>query len=199
MAESQDGEICGLPSWTGLLRNDTATAYMNNTFLAAVNGPFAIFAFLSNLAIIVTVIKTPSLQKPCNILLCGLAFTDCLTGITCQPLFIAWRLLTLQRARQSCLHLVLIFNAYYISHMLTVGLSFLNVLIISFDRQYAVSKPLIYISNASKKGKFFPKIIGNYVLLWLNEIFIQSLSVIDHRWRQNLIRIKKWPTSRRPA
>ena len=63
--------ICGLPAWTGIARNDTA-AFINDILVATVNGPCAIFAFLSNLAIIVAVIKNPALQKHCNILLCSL-------------------------------------------------------------------------------------------------------------------------------
>ena len=103
--------FCGLPSWIGIQRNDTA-AFINNILLAAVNGSSAIFAFLSNLAVIVTIIKTPSLQKPCNILLCSLAIADCLTGVTAQPMFIVWRFF-LQRAQQSCLHQALVFDVYY--------------------------------------------------------------------------------------
>ena len=37
--------FCGLPSWIGIQRNDTA-AFINNILLAAVNGSSAIFAFL---------------------------------------------------------------------------------------------------------------------------------------------------------
>ena len=148
-----NGAICGLPCWIGITRNDTAAQYINNILLATVNGPCAIFAFLSNLAIIIAVIKNPSLQKPCNILLCSLAFTDCLTGVTAQPMFIVWRFF-LKRAQQSCLHQLLIFDVYYTFNVLTVGLSFVNVLIISFDRHYALSRPLVYQSFATKLGEF---------------------------------------------
>ena len=111
MASSKTATICGLPSWVGIPRNDTA-AFINNILLAAVNGSSAIFAFLGNLAVIVTIIKTPSLQKPCNIFICGLAFADCLTGFAANPVFIVWRYF-LQRAQQSCLHQVLVFDVYY--------------------------------------------------------------------------------------
>ena len=145
--------ICGLPSWIGLVRNDT-TAYLNNILLVSVNGSCAIFAFLSNLAIIVTVIKKPSLQKPCYILMCSLAFTDCFTGVTAQPMFVAWRFF-LHRAQQSCSHQMLIFDMFYSLYIFIVGLSFANVCIISFDRHCALSKPLVYRANVTKKGKGF--------------------------------------------
>ena len=129
--------ICGLPAWTGIARNDTA-AFINDILVATVNGPCAIFAFLSNLAIIVAVIKNPALQKPCNILLCSLAFADCFTGLTAQPMFVVWRFF-LQRAQQSCLHQVVVFDVYYTFNFFTIGLSFVNVVVISFDRYYALS------------------------------------------------------------
>ena len=145
--------ICGLQPWIGINRNDKA-AYLNDMLLVAVNGSFAIFAFLSNLAIIFTIIKTPSLQKSCNILLCNLAFADCLTGVIAQPMFVVWRLL-FQRAQQSCLHQVLVFDVYYTLQVLTVGLSFVSVLVISFDRHYALARPLEYITRATKIGGLF--------------------------------------------
>ena len=143
--------ICGLLSWIGIQRNDTAT-FINNILLAAVNGSSAIFAFLSNLAVIVTTTKTPSLQKPCNILLCSVAFADFLTGVTAQPMFIVCRVF-LQRAQQSCLHQVLVFNVYYTIYFFTVGLSFVSIVIISFDRLFALSRPLVYITEVSKSGE----------------------------------------------
>lgn len=151
-----NGTICGVPSFLGIARNDTAS-YINDILLATVNGFCAIFAFLSNLAIIVAAIKNSSLppaslQKRSNILLCSLAFVDCLTGVTAQPMFVVWRFF-LQKAQQSCLHQVLIFDVYYALNVFTVGLSFVNVVIISFDRHYALSNPLVYLASATKKGE----------------------------------------------
>ena len=144
--------VCGLPWWTGQQRNDTI-ASVNDILLAAVNGSSAIFAILSNLAIIVTIIKTPTLQKPSNILLCSLAFADLLTGVTAQPLFVVWRLF-LQRAQKSCLHQILVFNVYHTFKYFAVGLSFVNIVLISFDRRYALSKPLEYIVKVTKSGNW---------------------------------------------
>ena len=153
MVFHENGTICGLPSWIGVVTNDT-TAYRNDIILAAVNGPCALFAFLSNLVIIVTAIKKPALQKPSNILLCSLAFADCLTAVTAQPMLVAWRFF-LQRAQQSCLHQVFAFDVYYTFNVFTVGLSFVNVVIISCDRHYALSRPLSYLTTATRTGKIF--------------------------------------------
>lgn len=146
--------ICGLPRWVGIIRNDTA-AFANDVLLATVNGFSAVFAFLSNLAIVVAVMKNPSLQKRSNIFLCSLAFPDCLSGIAAQPMFIAWRFF-LQTAQQSCLHQLLVFNVYYALNALTVGLSFVNVVIISFDRHFALSRPLEYLALHKQGELLFP-------------------------------------------
>jgi len=147
MITDETGSICGLPDWIGITRN--MAVHINNALLAVVNRFFATFAFLSNLAIIVAVVKNPSLEKPSNILLCSLVSADCLTGITAQPMFVVWRFF-LQRAQQSCSHQILIFDVYYTLNMLAIGLSFTIFMIISFDRYYALSKPLIYRANATK-------------------------------------------------
>lgn len=139
-------------SWSGLTIDDTVS-YINSILLAAVNCPSAIFALLSNLAVIVTVARNSSLQRPSNILLCSLAFTDFLTAVTAQPMFIVWRLV-LPNSKEPCSNQLLIFYLYYISYVFTAGLSFLNVTIMSFDRHHAVSQPLVYMAEASKEGRF---------------------------------------------
>ena len=71
MMNAENGEICWLSGWIGLTMNPA---------------PCGIFTCLSNLAVIVTVAENPSPQRPSNILLCSLAFTDFLTAVTAQPL-----------------------------------------------------------------------------------------------------------------
>lgn len=149
--KEENATICGLPSWTALTRNETVS-FINNVLLAAVNAPCAIFAFFCNLAVIVTVTKNPSLQRPCNILLCSLACTDFLTAVTAQPMFVVWRLILLN-ARESCSHQLWIFYTFHNFYSFTVGMSFVIVIIMSFDRHYALSKPLIYNTEASKRGR----------------------------------------------
>jgi len=172
MITNEYGSICGLPGWIGMIRSDTV-AYINDIFLSVVNGSFATFAFLSNLAIIVAVAKNSSLQRPSNILLCSLASADCLTGITAQPMFVVWRFF-LQRAQQSCSHQVLIFDVYYTLNLFTTGLSFTIFMIISFDRHHALSKPLIYRTNATKRGEFLDvhvvPIIVRFIFTYDNDV-----------------------------
>ena len=140
------------PSGIELTRNDTVS-YINNILLVAVNVPCAIFACLSNLAVMVTVAKNPCLQRPSNILLCSLAFTYFLSAVIAQPILIVWRL-ALLRSKVPCSKQILYFYSYNITYVLTVCLSFLYVTITSFDRHYALSKPLVYVTEVTKGGEF---------------------------------------------
>ena len=149
MAEHLNGTICGLPQWLPIPRNDT-TSFIHDVVLSAVNVPFCVFAFLGNLVVILAVIKTPSLQSPCNILLCSLATTDCLTGLVAQPIFVAWRLM-IHRIHESCDYQVELFQAYTVA-LSFVGWSFANMSLISCDRHYAIAKPLAYRVNVTMKG-----------------------------------------------
>ena len=142
---------CGVPEWFGIPVRDDSAARINEALVAAVNIPFSVFAFLSNLAIIVTIIKTPSLQRPCNTLLCSLAATDCLAGITAQPIFVALRLVLYQVA-STCSYQDKLYKAFFVTMMLTSGWSFAFLTVISFDRCYALSRPLVYRTRVTKKG-----------------------------------------------
>ena len=142
--------VCGLPPWIAFPANDSAS-YINDVLAVGVNVPLGIFAFVSNLIIIVTVVKTPSLQKPSNILLCILAAIDCLVGLTSQPLFFIWRLM-LHRARQSCYLQTELFESRYVLNTLTLGGSFAIFTLISFDRARALSDPMRYRTEVSNKG-----------------------------------------------
>ena len=151
MTSVDNRSICGLLVRDSVLVNDTA-AFINDAVLVAVNVPLCIFAFLSNLVTIVAVVKTPSLHKPSNILVCSLAFSDCLTGVISQPLFIARRLM-IHRAQISCDYQLELYVLHRCSVRLTALLSFTNLTVMSFDRHHALSKPLQYRADASNTGK----------------------------------------------
>ena len=151
MAMVTNREICGLLAQDVPPINDTA-AFINDVVLAAVNVPFCVFAFLSNLVAIVAVVRTPVLHKPSNTLLCSLALADCLSGAISQPLFIARRLM-IHRAHMSCDYQLELYVLQRCFIRLTTFLSFANLTLMSFDRHYALSKPLRYRADASNSGK----------------------------------------------
>ena len=147
---------CTVPWWFGIPERDDPAAWVNEAFVAAVNIPLCAFAFFSNLVIIVTIIKAPSLQTPFNTLLCSLAATDCLTSITAQPIFVTLRLMMLhQDAVSACFHLENLFTAFYTCTMLTCGWSFVFLIVISFDRHYALSRPFVYRAGATVEGNVY--------------------------------------------
>ena len=142
--------VCGLPTFIAFPANDGAS-FMNDVLAACFNVPLSVFAFLGNLLVIITVAKTPSLQRPANVLLCSLAATDCLTGVTTQPLFFIWRLM-LYRARHSCYLQTELFELRYVLTTLTLGWSLAILTLISFDRARALSNPLVYRTEVTNKG-----------------------------------------------
>ena len=146
--------ICNLPDWVPVPTNGSTISIIN-LVVAVSNVPFGIFAFLSNLAIIVTVVKTPSLQRPSNILLCSLATSDCLVGLVAQPLFVTWWMLIQRVEHYSCLYLQPLTLAALIARMFPTGLSLANLTVISLDRCYALCRPLAYRAKVTKRGKEF--------------------------------------------
>ena len=141
-----------LPSWI-INAIGVKTVYASDIALTVVHIPSAIFAFLSNLAVIVTIIRTPSLHVLVNVLLCGLAASDCLTGLVVQPVYASWRFL-LHHLRDPCT-LVHLYQASKSLPFLLVGCTFLNLAITSVDRFYAVSKPFAYRTVVTFQGMFF--------------------------------------------
>ncbi|KAJ7378438.1 hypothetical protein OS493_022972 [Desmophyllum pertusum] len=150
MASGLNGSICGLLTQDVFPVNDTA-GFINDAVLSAVNAPLCVFAFLSNLVAIVAVVKTPSLHKPSTILLCGLALADCLTGVISHPLFIARRLM-IHRAHISCDYQLELYVLHRCSMRLSTLLSFVILTVMSFDRQYALSKPLHYRADITNRA-----------------------------------------------
>ena len=141
-------ELC-LHSWI-LNAANVQSVYISDTVIMIVSIPFAIFAVVANLAVIVTIIRTPSLQRPVNVLLCSLAAADCLTGLAVQPVFVAWRFL-LHRTKDPC-KLVHLYQASRSLPALIVGCTFVNLAIMSVERLYAVSKPLPYSAKVTLRG-----------------------------------------------
>ena len=143
--------ICNLPDWVPVPTNGSTISIIN-LVVAVSNVPFGIFAFLSNLAIIVTVVKTPSLQRPSNILLCSLATSDCLVGLVAQSLFVTWWMHIQRVEDYSCLYLQQLTLAALIARMFPTALSLANLTAVSLDRCYALCRPFAYRAKVTKRG-----------------------------------------------
>ena len=151
MATTVRDNKCDVPEVFPLATNDATTTIINLA-IAGSNLPFGIFAFLSNLAIIVAALKTPSLQRPSNILLCSLATSDCLIGLVAQPLFFIWWLFV-QSPQKWCPYLKPVTIVSWISRMVPIALSLTYMKAISLDRCYALCRPLAYRAKVTKRGK----------------------------------------------
>ena len=133
---------------------NNSSVYVSDIMLTIVNIPSATFAFLVNLVIIVTIIRSPSLHRPANVLLCSLANADCLTGLVTQPVYVAWRL-SLHHAEDPCA-LTHLFQASKSLLFLFAGCTFFNLSITSVERLYAVSKPLTHAARVTLPGMLLP-------------------------------------------
>ena len=159
--------------------NSKSHHYGLNISIIVINTPFAIFAVLTNLVVLITVYKTQELRIPANILLCSLALTDLLVGLVTQPLFVAWRLM-LHYPSTICSSEVL--HAMYEAFLyLCTGGSFLCLAYISTDRTMAVSKPLRYRARVTTK-----QTIRNLAILWVIWIgfIVLRYSGIDEKTNQ---------------
>ena len=126
--------------------------YAGDIVLIVLQIPSAIFAFLSNLAVIVSIIRMPSLHVPVNVMLCGLAAANCLKALVAQPVLASWRFL-LHHYGNPC-SLVHLYQATKSLWLLTVGCAFLNLSISSVDRFCAVTKPLVYRATVTFQGAY---------------------------------------------
>ena len=142
---NRDDSVICLSSWI-----DSWSVYISDITVVAVNYLFSIFATLINLALIVTVKRTPVLHRPFNALICSLAAADFLSGLVAQPVYASWRLL-LHTTKDPC-GLEHLFQVTKSLNFLFVGCTFLNLAITSVERLFAVSKPIAYSTTITLRG-----------------------------------------------
>ena len=122
--------------------------YVNNLAAAVVSAPVAAFTAISNVVVIVTVIRTASLHTPANILLCSMACGDFLVGALTQPGLVA--ILLSSNARMDCC----LFEKLFTIHMYSMSVAFaslVQVCVMCWDRLKATSNPFHYHSVVSKE------------------------------------------------
>ena len=107
----------------------------------------ALSTIICNSIFMITLIKTRSLHTPSNILLGALCFSDLLVGFIVQPITISF--FAILRINHT-INIPLI-TTLSLTFYLCTGLSFLCVVLISFDRYLAVCHPYKYHSKATCK------------------------------------------------
>lgn len=145
------------------ISNSESYHYALNISIIVINTPFAIFAAISNLVVLITICKSQELRSPANILLCSLALTDLLVGSVTQPLFVAWRVM-LHYPSTICIS-ELLHSLYEAFLYVCTGGSFLCLAYLSTDRFMAVSKPLRYRARMTTG-----KATRNMAIVWISWI-----------------------------
>ena len=112
-----------------------------------VNSLAAIFAVTANTLVIVAIWLTALLHSPSMIILCALAVTDLMTGLTAQPLLV---MLNISRIRECYNMYCSASTGFTTSFHLLTAISFLTLTTISIDKYLAVSLHLRYSQHVTK-------------------------------------------------
>lgn len=131
--------------------------HTNDVILSAVNATTAVFAFLSNLAITVTMKKKKLFETSYDILIGSLTLVDCVAAIVAKPLYIALRMF-LHHDQVACDSLRSLTNVAESAILFCVGCSLLHIVLIAGDRCIALCKPVAYRTPNAKKGNVCIKI-----------------------------------------
>ncbi|EDO38951.1 predicted protein [Nematostella vectensis] len=115
--------------------------YASEIAIIAINSVLTLPTIALNLFVITTIIKTPSLRKPSNILLCMLAFTDLGVGVIIQPLYIVRKIAVLME--DLTLYCRLLQCGDILAHLICVP-SFFIVTATSVDRYLAITTGVRY-------------------------------------------------------
>lgn len=154
----EQSSLC-LPSLT-LDVIDDPSVYTSDIAVAICNIISGVFAFVANLVVIVTIVRTPALHRPVNVMLCSLAASDCVTGLVAQPVHAAWRF-SLHHVTDLC-KLTSLRQASKTAPFMMVGSTFVNLGVASIERLYAVYKPIVYSSKITLQG-----MVKTVVIMWI--------------------------------
>lgn len=119
----------------------TPELFTAHVITLVVNSLTAFTAFVGNLLILITVLRTRSLHSPSNVLLCCLSLSDLLVGLIAQPCFVGHKIGELtNNFRIYCVTRVVAETAGFI----TVGVSTLTLTAISVEKYLALKLHLRY-------------------------------------------------------
>ncbi|CAH3191949.1 unnamed protein product [Porites evermanni] len=148
-------------------------------FLAAVNIPLSITAFLGNFLILIALHKENTLHPPSKLLYRNLAITDLCVGIAAEPLYAAYLISVVNKRWMICYYtdLLRVFSGF-----LLCSVSLFTLTAISVDRLLALSLLLRYRqvvtlkrTSVSALSFWFLSIVGSSTFFW---------NALMHKWYQ---------------
>ena len=148
-------------------------------FLAAVNIPISITAFLGNFLILIALHKENTLHPPSKLLYRNLAITDLCVGIAAEPLYAAYLISVVNKRWMICYYtdLLRVFSGF-----LLCSVSLFTLTAISVDRLLALLLRLRYRqvvtlkrTSVSALGFWFLSIVGSSTFFW---------NALMHKWYQ---------------
>ena len=138
-----------------------------NDIVIGLSIPPTILTITGNTVFFITLLKTPSLHTPSNVLLGALCLTDLLVGVLNQPLNMS---ILLSNPGPCCSPLM---KAYNYSFCLSSFFSFTMSLLIILDRYVAIRFPLFYLEYATCR-KYIDASIGLFVLSMTYAVVIEE-------------------------
>ncbi|KAL9969263.1 hypothetical protein ACROYT_G021459 [Oculina patagonica] len=78
----------------------------------------------------------------------------------------------IRRIHESCHYQNKLFDAYILSQVVFTGWSLANITLISFDRHYALAKPMVYRASVTKKGAILAAVITGTT--WLIMVILMT-------------------------
>ena len=143
---------------------------------------FAVLTIVGNCAILVAMIRNPSLHTPGNVLIACLALSDLAVGLLVQPSYIPYKVAELRKHFITFCQLRLLYN---LSGFLFSVLSCLIVTIISIDRFFAPYLHLRYNEIVTVRRVIYSVLVCltfsltlTFLLVWYSTMFLVGAIVI---------------------
>ena len=124
-----------------IILDNTKEAFITNVVTCILNTVFSLLTISGNAVVLRAIQKTRALHSPSSVLLCCLAFWDLLTGMVCQPFFVAYKIAQLEgKIDLSCVFA----TSNDISAYIFSSLSLLTLAAVSVDRLLSLLLHLRY-------------------------------------------------------
>ena len=169
---SSETLVCSI-SFHSLTKKEISTLYGITTFTSILNSLASPSAVSLNLLVVIAIAKTRSLWYPSNLLLCFLAITDLLNGLTVQPFLVIFNVSRIQGDKE-LFCLASAGFSYPFGVLFTI--SFLTLTLVNVDRFVAIKYPLHYELLVTNKRVYIAAITcwlvcSSDLLLKMNKLY----------------------------